>query len=113
MYILPFVKNTCICLYMHICLVYGHFTYTYYIYMYMHKFYCKYLRRYKSSISLAYLIFIIMICYAKHFLNINSYVSSKLTLGYFGTHVFSNVLKTLVEKNIQHHSTYNLLMSAT
>lgn len=79
----------------------------------MQKFYCKCLRRYKSSIRLAYLIFIIMIPYEKHFLNIISNVSSKLTLGYFGTHIFSNVLKSLLDKNIQHHSMYNLLMSAT
>ena len=91
----------------------------------MQKFYCKCLRRYKSSVILAYLIFIIIIHYEKHFLNIISNVSSKLTLACFGTQVFSNVLKTLLgknikkkkekrkRKNIQHHSMYNLLMSAT
>ena len=63
----------------------------------MQKFYCKYLRRYKSSVILAYLI----IHYEKHFLNIISNVSSKLTLACFGTQVFSNVLQTLLEKNIQ------------
>ena len=67
----------------------------------MQKFYCKCLRRYKSSVILAYLIFIIILHYEKHFLNIISNVSSKLTLACFGTHVFSNVLKTLLEKNIQ------------
>ena len=67
----------------------------------MQKFYCKYLRRYKSCVILAYLIFIIIIHYVKHFLYIISNVSSKLTLACFGTQVFSNVLKTLLEKNIQ------------
>lgn len=78
---------------------------------YMPIFYCKCLKRYRSGIILAYLIFIIIIHYEKYYLKVISNISSKLTLAYLGAHIFSNVLKTLLEKNIQHHSMDNLLMS--
>lgn len=87
---------------MHLYLLYVHITCRYFIVN---------VSRDMSGIILAYLTFIIIIHYKKYSLKVISNISSKLTLAYFDIHIFSNVLKTLLEKNIQYHPMDNLLMS--